>query len=52
MGLTGEMLYTAYSNRLSTYLSWLFNIHVESNPLKDLKEPYLLLGNHVTNEDP
>jgi 1-acyl-sn-glycerol-3-phosphate acyltransferase len=33
-------------------LKWQFNIQVEDNPLEDLKEPYLLLGNHVTNEDP
>lgn len=53
MGLTGgDVFYSLLKSPVRTYLSWLFNIHVESNPLKDLKEPYLLLGNHVTNEDP
>lgn len=53
MGFTrGDVLYRLLKSPVRSYLSWQFNIQVESNPLKDLKEPYLLLGNHVTNEDP
>lgn len=53
MGLTrGDVFYRFLKPPVRSYLSWLYNIQVESNPLKDLKGPYLLLGNHVTNEDP
>ena len=53
MSLTGgDVFYRLLKTPVRSYLKWLFNIQVESNPLTDLKEPYLLLGNHVTNEDP
>lgn len=53
MRLTGgEMTYYALKPLVRSFLNWEFNIQVESNPLKDLKEPYLLLGHHVANEDP
>ena len=34
------------------YLKAKFNIQDEKNPLKDIDEPYLLLGHHVTAFDP
>lgn len=53
MGLTrGDVFYRFLKPPVRSYLSWIYNIQVKSNPLKDLNEPYLLLGNHVTNEDP
>lgn len=53
MSLTGgDVLARLLKSPVRIYLKWQFNIQVDSNPLKDLKEPYLLLGNHVMNEDP
>lgn len=53
MSLTGgDVFARLLKSPVRSYLKWQFNIQVESNPLKDLEEPYLLLGNHVMNEDP
>ena len=53
MGLTGgDIVYYLLKPPVRWYLRQLFNIHVESNPLEDVRGPYLLLGHHVTNHDP
>lgn len=53
MGLTGgDIVYYLLKPPVRWYLRQLFNIHVENNPLEDVREPYLLLGHHVTNHDP
>lgn len=48
----GEVLYYVLKPPVSWYLRRLFNISVEANPLREVREPYLLLGHHVTNLDP
>lgn len=53
MSLTGgDVLYYLLKPPVKWFLQWKFNIQVESNALESVKEPYLLLGHHVTNEDP
>jgi 1-acyl-sn-glycerol-3-phosphate acyltransferase len=53
MSITGgEVLYRLLKFPVQSYLKWQFNIQIEDNPLRDETGPYLLLGNHVTNEDP
>lgn len=53
MNLTGgDVIYYILKPPVRFYLKQRFNIHVGENPLENLKEPYLLLGHHVTVEDP
>lgn len=53
MGCTGgDIVYYLLKPPVRWYLRKLFNIHVESNPLQKVEEPYLLLGHHVTAHDP
>lgn len=37
---------------LGKYLKWLFNIKYETNEIKDIKPPYILLANHTNFWDP
>lgn len=53
MGVTrGDIIYRLLKPPVRTYLNRQFNVEVAVNPLVGIKGPYLLLGNHVTNEDP
>lgn len=53
MGMTtGDVMHRLLKPPVLSYLKWQFNLQVASNPLAAEKGPYLLLGNHVTNEDP
>jgi len=53
MSLTGgDIIYYLLKPPVKCILKWKFNIQVESNALKDTNEPFLLLGHHVSNEDP
>lgn len=53
MSLTGgDVIYYLLKPPVRYFLKSKFNIQVGENPLQSLKEPYLLLGHHVTNEDP
>jgi len=48
----GDYIYYLLKPPVRWYLRSLFNIHVEVNPLTEVREPYLLIGHHVTNHDP
>lgn len=48
----GDVAYCLVKSPVRMYLQWLFNIKIIGVSLKDVKGAYLLLGNHVTNEDP
>ena len=52
MKTRGELIYYLLKPAVKRYLDSKLNIEVESNPLKDIKEPYLLVGHHVNNYDP
>jgi len=48
----GDIFYFLLKEPVKLYLKYKFNIQVENNLLKDINEPYLLLGHHVTAFDP
>lgn len=48
----GDIFHQILKYPVILYLKTKFNIKNNHNPLKDLKEPYLLLGHHVTAFDP
>lgn len=48
----GEILYYLLKPFGLAYLKRKYKLEILSNPLKDLREPYLLVGHHVHNADP
>lgn len=48
----GDILHFLLKQPLKLYLKGKFNFYIENNPLKEINEPYLLLGHHVTAFDP
>lgn len=48
----GDIIYHTLKLPVTSYLKLRFNLRVESNAIRGLKEPYLLLGHHMHVLDP